>query len=207
MVASKSPNKPRKKAKQERAKRTVDAILTAAARILKRDGLANFTTNHIAQESNLSVGSVYQYFPNKQSILVSLMSAHLDQAMAARPVELDTDVSLYKHIEAAVKWHLEIRREDPLLFQRLFEIQQEVLTRAERSSFEQFHQDSVLRGLERHKSEIRVKDLKLASLVVSHFILAATQSATANDPALATNAAYETEIVSGLMAYLTGGSQ
>lgn len=206
MVTPKSANKPRKQAKQARAKRTVDSILAAAARILKRDGLAKLTTNRIADEANLSVGSVYQYFPNKQSILVSLMSAHLDQAMATRPVELDTEASLQKHIEAAVYWHMEIRRKDPLLFQRLFEIQQEVLTRAERVSFEQFHQDSVLQGLGRHRSEIKVRNLKLASLVVSHFILAATQSATANDPTLATNTTYEKEVVSGVMAYLTQGS-
>ena len=97
-------------------------ILEAAARILKRDGLAKLTTNHIADQAGVSVGSVYQYFPNKQAILVQLMTAQLEHAMATRPTEMDSEVSLESHIAAAVGWHLALRRDDPLLFQRLFEV-------------------------------------------------------------------------------------
>ena len=195
-------NKPRKQAQQARAKRTVRFILEAAARILKRDGLAKVTTNRIAAEAGLSVGSVYQYYPNKQAILVNLMSELLSDAMATRPIDLDRDVSLKRRLEASVHWHLQVRREDPLLFQRLFEIQQEVLTNDQRTAFDRFHQMSVQRGLERHRSEIRIKDLETAALIVSQFILTATQTATAHNPSLVDDAEYEVEIVTALMAYL-----
>ncbi|MEM7098372.1 MAG: TetR/AcrR family transcriptional regulator [Pseudomonadota bacterium] len=204
MTTSQNRHEPRKTARQARAKRTVERILAAAARILKRDGPSKITTNHIAEEANISVGSIYQYFPNKQAILVQLMSQQLDEAMAIRPEALDSEVSLQEHIEAAVRWHLDVRRDDPLLFQRLFELQQEVLTHKERSAFETFHRDSVLRGLTRHADEIAIPNLNTASIIVSHFILATTQSATASDPTLVSDEDYESQVVSALLAYLTG---
>ena len=205
MPTAKTARQPRKEAKQMRAVRTVDGILKAAARILKRDGPAKLTTNHIAQEANLSVGSIYQYFPNKEAILIKLMSLQLEQAMAVRPLELDQTSTLEEHVRTAVRWHLQVRQKDPQLFQRLAEIQQDVLTHEERVWFEAYHQSFVRRGLEKYAADICIQDLDTACLVVSHFILAATQSATASDPSLIGNRSYEAEIVAGLLAYLTGG--
>jgi len=50
----------------------VEAILQAAVRVLERDGAAGFTTVRVAERAGVSVGSLYQYFPNKQSILFRL---------------------------------------------------------------------------------------------------------------------------------------
>lgn len=63
---------PRKQPKQERSARLVAAILEAAVRVLTRDGAAGFTTIRVAEQAGVSVGSLYQYFPNKQSILFRL---------------------------------------------------------------------------------------------------------------------------------------
>ena len=63
---------PRKRPKQARSSRLVDAILQAAVRVLERDGAAGFTTVRVAERAGVSVGSLYQYFPNKQSILFRL---------------------------------------------------------------------------------------------------------------------------------------
>lgn len=67
----------RKAPSQERAKEKVEQILTAAKKLLVESGLDKLTTNHIAKESNMSVGSLYQYYPNKQSILYELYSKML----------------------------------------------------------------------------------------------------------------------------------
>lgn len=67
----------RKKASQERAEATVGAIVEAAARILQSDGVQALTTNHIARVAGVSIGSVYQYFPNKEAIVVALIDAQL----------------------------------------------------------------------------------------------------------------------------------
>jgi AcrR family transcriptional regulator len=63
---------PRKRPKQARSARLVEAILQAAVRVLQRDGAAGFTTVRVAERAGVSVGSLYQYFPNKQSILFRL---------------------------------------------------------------------------------------------------------------------------------------
>ncbi|HVW25020.1 MAG TPA: TetR family transcriptional regulator [Polyangiaceae bacterium] len=63
---------PRKTPKQERSARLVAAILEAAIRVLKRDGAAAFTTVAVAERAGVSVGSLYQYFPNKEAILFRL---------------------------------------------------------------------------------------------------------------------------------------
>jgi AcrR family transcriptional regulator len=67
-----APIVPRKRPKQERSARLVTAILQAAIRVLERDGAAAFTTIRVAERAGVSVGSLYQYFPNKESILFRL---------------------------------------------------------------------------------------------------------------------------------------
>ncbi|MFT3838913.1 MAG: TetR family transcriptional regulator [Myxococcaceae bacterium] len=66
------PTSPRKQPVQARSKALVDAIVVAAIRVLKKDGPQQFTTIRVAQEAGVSVGSLYQYFPNKQAILTRL---------------------------------------------------------------------------------------------------------------------------------------
>src|SRR5262249_27647272 len=58
--------------KQARSSRLVDDILQAAIRVLERDGAGKFTTIRVAERAGVSVGSLYQYFPNKEAILFRL---------------------------------------------------------------------------------------------------------------------------------------
>ena len=73
---------PRKSPRQERSRRTVERILDAAARIFHEQGYAAATTNDIADEADVSIGSLYQYFPNKDAILVALTRQHIESATA-----------------------------------------------------------------------------------------------------------------------------
>lgn len=57
---------------QKRAKFTYDAILTAAAHVLEREGEEAFTTNRVADKAGVSIGSLYQYFQHKDAILVAI---------------------------------------------------------------------------------------------------------------------------------------
>ena len=66
------PLMPRKLPSQKRAKITVDTILEAAAQVFTELGYAACTTNKIAERAGISIGSLYQYFPNKDAIIVSL---------------------------------------------------------------------------------------------------------------------------------------
>lgn len=68
----------RKDPKQERSKTTVDAIFGAVTHILNRDGADHLTTNKIAEVAGVSVGSLYQYFKNKESIYEGILLRLLD---------------------------------------------------------------------------------------------------------------------------------
>jgi AcrR family transcriptional regulator len=64
---------PRKLPAQSRSTATVAAVLEAAARILERHGFEGYTTNAIAERAGVSIGSFYQYFPNKDAVTVALI--------------------------------------------------------------------------------------------------------------------------------------
>jgi len=81
-MVAKSPLSPRKRPRQRRSQQTVDAILEAAARVFAERGHAGGTTNHIAATAGVSVGSLYEYFPNKDAILVALVERQMDEMAA-----------------------------------------------------------------------------------------------------------------------------
>ena len=64
----------RKKPQQARSNDLVAAILEAALQVLAKEGASRFTTTRVAERAGVSVGSIYQYFPNKASILFRLQS-------------------------------------------------------------------------------------------------------------------------------------
>src|ERR1700733_9416317 len=74
----KIPKKPliaaRKAPRQSRSARLVEDILEAAIRVLSREGAQRFTTARVAETAGVSVGSLYQYFPNKEAILFRLQT-------------------------------------------------------------------------------------------------------------------------------------
>lgn len=76
---------PRKKPRQTRAAVTVDAIFEATVQVLLTQGLDRLTTTRVAARAGVSVGTLYQYFPNKQSLLYALNERYLD--MVAVKVE------------------------------------------------------------------------------------------------------------------------
>jgi AcrR family transcriptional regulator len=73
----------RKRPRQQRSRETVEAILEAAAQLFQRDGYTATTTNKVAERAGVSIGSLYQYFPNKDALLVALAEHHLEAATSA----------------------------------------------------------------------------------------------------------------------------
>jgi AcrR family transcriptional regulator len=73
---------PRKRPRQARSTRLVADILEASARVLARYGAHRFTTGRVAEAAGISVGSLYQYFPNKEAILFRLQADEWRQTMS-----------------------------------------------------------------------------------------------------------------------------
>jgi len=82
---------PRKRPVQERARTTVAALIEAAARILEQRGREGFSTNAVAELAGVSVGSLYQYFPSKESLLGALIVRETDLLIADARAALDEE--------------------------------------------------------------------------------------------------------------------
>ena len=76
-MSKKSDQNPRKKPVQKRSQETVDVILTAATHILGSLGFDSATTNRIAEKAGISIGSLYQYFPNKEALAGALIDKYV----------------------------------------------------------------------------------------------------------------------------------
>ncbi|VVP67602.1 hypothetical protein PS918_00599 [Pseudomonas fluorescens] len=104
-------SKPRKLPRQSRSVAMVDAILEASARVLLERGYAGMSTNVVAQQAGVSVGSLYQYFPNKESLLVALHSRHAEQmahsieAILAAPGDGGLRGEIVRLVRAAMAAH------------------------------------------------------------------------------------------------------
>jgi AcrR family transcriptional regulator len=73
----------RKTPVQRRAAVTVDAISEATIQILLKQGANRLTTTRVAERAGVSVGTLYQYYPNKQSLLFAVLADHLDKVASA----------------------------------------------------------------------------------------------------------------------------
>ena len=69
--------KPRKLPIQARALTTVDAIFDATIQVLTRQGSGQLTTTRVADRAGVSVGTLYQYYPNKHALLYAVLQRHL----------------------------------------------------------------------------------------------------------------------------------
>ncbi|HEX2676836.1 MAG TPA: helix-turn-helix domain-containing protein, partial [Polyangiales bacterium] len=86
---------PRKIPTQARAKATYSTILQAAARILEREGYEKLTTNRVAEVAGIGIASLYEYFPNKQSVVAAVITANVEEVLH------DIEVALEKAITQA----------------------------------------------------------------------------------------------------------
>ena len=76
-MARKLQTSPRKVASQERSRSTVNALIEATARILKKDGYDQASTNRIAEVAGVGIGSLYQYFPSKEALVAAVIDRHI----------------------------------------------------------------------------------------------------------------------------------
>jgi AcrR family transcriptional regulator len=75
--------KPRKTPIQARSSATIDALHTATIQVLVHEGLSRCTTTRVAMRAGMSVGSLYQYYPNRDALLAAVLEHHLEGVAAA----------------------------------------------------------------------------------------------------------------------------
>lgn len=96
--------KPRKTPSQERSAATVEAIVEAAIRILRQQGWAACTTTRVATRAGVSVGSLYQYFPNRATIAVEIVRRRTRRYLSA---VIAADFATAADIDGAIRLAME----------------------------------------------------------------------------------------------------
>ena len=212
MASRKQRLTPRKQPVQHRSRTTVDVVLTAATQVFETCGYAAGTTNRIAERAGVSIGTLYQYFPNKEAIAVALLERHIT----------DTDHRLHEWVgHMVVEQHslkealhdyvtgmLEMHSKQPRLQHILLEetplpehVHQAVLE-AER------HATKTVAGLLRLYPEIRRPCLEHACYIVIQTVESLTHKFAAHpDDQFIPQATLVDEVVAMLISYLTSGEQ
>lgn len=114
----------RKKPTQQRSQNVFDSIIQAAQILLNTEGLAGFTTNKVAKKAGVSIGSLYQYFPNKETImekiLMEIFTRFLDDAISLANSTTAATVEDFIEIQLRTSWDSCIAH--TLMMRSLFQI-------------------------------------------------------------------------------------
>ncbi len=117
----------RRKPRQPRAIVTIDAILISVERILDTHGPAGLTTNRVAEIAGVSIGSLYQYYPNKQALIAAVQERVLDELYESVDIVLTSSgeralaeivelvargmLDVYSGRRSVYRWLIELRSE------------------------------------------------------------------------------------------------
>lgn len=157
----------------------MDAILDATAHILVRDGYDGLSTNRIAERAGVSIGSLYQYFPNKEALVGELVDRHsgmlfqmIFDAFAAM-----ADADPRELAAAMVRAMIATKRKSP----KLAKVLREQIPRTGRLSR---YEEDLARIVEltaaflaRHERELRPADPRMAAFIAVHMVDALTHAA------------------------------
>lgn len=202
------PARPRKMPRQARSQATVDAILEATAQVLVTKGYANTSTNRIAEKAGVSIGSLYQYFPGKESLIAALRLRHAQEMRSLIEGRLRANVSLtlVGEVRSLIGALFAAHRLNPALH-RVFE---EEVPRPVRlpahADMETQMRHLVEAALEKHREDILPTDLSLASLVLVRIVDSLIHAAVIDSDSQALAESLEPEILAVVLRYLQGAS-
>jgi AcrR family transcriptional regulator len=193
----------RRRPQQRRAQQTVEAVLDAAVRLMKRKGSDSLTTNRIAEVAGVSIGSVYQYFPDKRAIFIALHERHvaqIDRVIAATLIEHAAS-PIETIMRAVIEAMIDAHTDDPELYELL---QHEVPHRADCSQDFAIRLHGAFRlALSSRAHELRkARDLDKAAFIVTHMVDSLAHGAVLRRPQGLSLRAAKEEAVRALLAYL-----
>ena len=198
--------KPRKKPRQERSLVTYDAILEAATRIFGERGYAGATTNDIAELAGVSIGSLYQYFPNKDALIGALQSHHKHEIAAAVKTVLDaaSDRSIRESVAALVGAWFAIHLRDVRFHRRL----ETDFLPFDRSDAEDIRMTQAIVSdltalLARHQSEIAPANLTLAAHIVMRTLMGQVHAALETPLPGVSSDMLEEAVIESILGYLS----
>lgn len=160
---------PRKLPRQARARATVAAVVTAAAQVLVELGYEATTTARVAERAGVSIGSLYQYFPNKEALVAALVERHAGEIVAIlrQALEDPAIATIEDGLRSFIRAGATAHRLDPALHKILFEQVPRVGRVAQAMDTSRTVTGALERFLRSHASQLRPGlDPAIAAVVV-----------------------------------------
>jgi AcrR family transcriptional regulator len=202
--AKRSPKARRRRVPQQRrARLTVEAVLDAVVRILKKEGVTAVSTNRIAEVAGVSIGSVYQYFPDKRAIYIALHRRHVEQIdrLVERTLIEQAQAPLERLIRAMIEAIVTAHTVDPELYHLLLA---EVPHRGDGTrDFASRLWNAFKLALAARSRELKLNsDLDLAAFVVAQIVDALAHASVLRRPEGVPLDVAQEETVRAVLAYL-----
>jgi len=199
--------KPRKRPRQRRAQATVDAIVEATARILLEDGYDKTSTNRVAKRAGVSVGSLYQYFPSKEALVLEVARRHSDEMIGVlQQASIDlAGEPIPQAIRTYVKAMLAAHAVDPPLHKVMVE-QVLHLGLDNIDDLQERARTLVSAYLTLHADEILPKNIEIAAFVLVSAVESVTHGAVLYAPEHLDDPAFEDELCALIQRYLLGSA-
>ena len=193
---------PRKRPVQARSKKTVEDILAGTAQVLVARGYDESTTGAIAERAGVSIGTLYQYFPNKESLVEALFQAHAADLLSAvdQALARSADLPLEESVLALVRAGLDAHRVNPELHKVLVE---QVLNRGLLNHLDVSRtiQQRIEGELRRRAPGLAVDKVRMTAFVLETCVEALTHRAVVEAPDWLTSGMLEREATALLKPY------
>jgi AcrR family transcriptional regulator len=177
--------KPRKLPRQARAKATVDAIVEATTQLFLRAGYDRFTTARVAERAGVSVGSLYQYFPNKAALASAVIDRCCENYLIAFESVLASQrrVTLAECIRAIVDVTLVSHHLMPDLHRIVFDLAPRIGVEEKTENLSRTEAQGVETMLFRHADEIACDiDITTAAIIIETLLEALAHRAVLAHP-------------------------
>lgn len=203
-MKSGTPLAPRRKPRQSRAQATCDAILTATAQILVKDGYDAASTNNVARVAGVSVGSLYQYFSSKEALVMAVMERYraegltdLEEGMARL-----SGTTLREALRLLIRQVLAKKAANPRLHQVLVEQLPRMRQLQQVDPYAVRMLRLVRTYLEPHAAEVRPRDLDMAAFIIFNTVESLTHAALTGRPEYLARESYVDELCALVLGYL-----
>jgi AcrR family transcriptional regulator len=170
---------PRKRPRQDRSRVTVDLILEATARVLLKHGFDGLTTNAVAEAAGVSIGSLYQYFPNKEALVAALIERHIEEMNALVLSELTrvAQLPMAQAVRAVIELTFRAHHVEPELHRVLTEQVPRVGRMARLKELDQIGHRMIAGMLAARRAELAIHDPELSAFLLVTAIEANCHSA------------------------------
>ncbi len=206
-MARRSPTEPRRLPTQARAQSTVQKILKAATQVLERLGYDDTTTNHIARQAKISVGSLYQYFPSKDAIVLALWEERIetDYLEASQRLEELKGLSIEEFFSTTLRHHFESFVKNARLKVELLRVCPRLVDNKRVLDVHLRFAGLIEALLEHHRERIHVKDPALVSQILVNSIMGNIQTYAGSDPKRLADPKFQDEVVRLCLCFIKDG--